>query len=110
MDTFWQDVRFGLRMLLKNPALTLMVVVTLGLGIGANTAMFSMVNAIILKPLPVPHAEQITGAFFSHCRGEQDWSLGFHPRSNERFADRDERSQTARVVGDARPLEPRTAA
>jgi hypothetical protein len=58
----------------------------------------------------VSHAEQITGAFFSHCRGEQDWSLGFHPRSNERFADRDERSQTARVVGDARPLEPRPAA
>jgi predicted permease len=66
METFWQDVRYGLRMLLKNPALTAMVVVTLGLGIGANTAVFSIVNTIILKPLPVPHPEQLTVIANSH--------------------------------------------
>lgn len=66
METFWQDVRYGVRMLVKNPALTLMVVVTLGLGIGANSAMFSVVNTIILKPLPVPHPEQLAVIANSH--------------------------------------------
>jgi predicted permease len=59
MESFWQDVRFGMRMLAKAPALTAMVVLTLGLGIGANTAIFSVVNAFLLRPLPVKNPEQI---------------------------------------------------
>ena len=55
----------------------------------------------------VSHAPQVARAFFSHRRGEQDRSLGFHPRPDECLADRDERSQAARVVGDAGSLEPR---
>jgi putative ABC transport system permease protein len=52
MQTLWQDLRFGARMLMKKPGFTLIVVVTLSLGIGANTAIFTWLKAIILQPLP----------------------------------------------------------
>ncbi len=60
LDTLLQDLRFGLRMLAKVPGLTFTLAITLALGIGVNAAIFSIVNSFLLRPLPVPHAEQVT--------------------------------------------------
>ncbi len=59
LETLWQDARFGLRMLAKNPAFTVVAVVTLALGIGANTGIFSVMQQVLLQRLPVPHPEQL---------------------------------------------------
>src|SRR5512132_3975003 len=59
MITFLRDLRYGARMLLKTPSLTFVVILALALGIGANTAIFSVINAVLLKPLPYDHAEQL---------------------------------------------------
>src|ERR671912_1487990 len=59
MNSFWQEVRFSFRMFVKNPVFTLVIVVTLALGIGANTAIFSLVDAVLLKKLPVREPDHV---------------------------------------------------
>ncbi len=59
METLWQDMRFGGRMLLKHKGFTAVAIIALGLGVGANTAIFSLVNGVLLRPLSFPEAERI---------------------------------------------------
>jgi predicted permease len=72
MQTFWQDLRFGLRLLAKTPGFTAMAIMTLALGIGANTAIFSLVDGIVLRPLPFSKPQElvsVTGTYGTYPKG-----------------------------------------
>src|SRR5580693_5743720 len=59
MRTLWNDIRYGIRMLAANPGFTVVAILSLAIGIGANTSMFSLADALLLRPLPVQHPDEV---------------------------------------------------
>src|SRR5215472_12640605 len=75
MESLWQDFRYALRMLVKTPLVTLLILLSLGIGIGANSAIFSVVDGLLLRPLPYPQPERLA-AVWLHSPGIgifRDW-------------------------------------
>ncbi|HET7114800.1 MAG TPA: ABC transporter permease [Pyrinomonadaceae bacterium] len=80
MNTLIQDIRFGLRMLLKSPSISIVATIALALGIGANTAIFSVVNAVLLRPLPFPNPDSLVSLF--ETDQQRGYSRGSHSYPN----------------------------
>ena len=73
METLWNDARHGARMLSRTPGFTFVAVLTLALGLGANTAIFSLVNALLIRPLPLPDSERLVSLSGLDPKGRQQF-------------------------------------
>lgn len=80
------DVKFAVRMLLKNPAFTLTCIGILGLGIGATTAVFSVVNSVLLRPLPFPESDRLVSVWDSAPKTGRDRFRFSYPEFQDRRA------------------------
>ena len=87
METLLQDIRFGFRRLLKSPAFSVVAILSLALGIGANTAIFSLVNMVLFRPLPVPNPEQVVSV--AALTGDGDMFAHSYPNYKD-FRDRND--------------------
>jgi putative ABC transport system permease protein len=93
MATFFQDLKFGVRLLAKNPAFTIIAALSLALGIGANTTIFTLVNAVLLNPLPVEDPSQLVSVFVSDERNADVPGGGFLQLSPANFKDLRDRNE-----------------
>src|ERR1044072_6737951 len=88
MQTLFQDLRFGLRQLLKRPGFTLLAIISMALGIGANTAIFSLVDTVVFRPLPVRNASELQELYGTLHNGA-DYTLQSYPTYKD-FRDRNQ--------------------
>ncbi len=79
LETLWQDVKYGARALRKSPGYTLVAVITLALGIGANTVIFSVINTVLLRRLPYPDVQQLALLFRADAHDRHDTSIDSMP-------------------------------
>jgi len=79
MQTLWQDLRYGVRMLMKNPGFTTIVILTLALGIGANTAIFQLIDAIRLRVIPVKEPQQLVTVQLADTTGIRGHQTSGYP-------------------------------
>ena len=83
VDDLWRDLRYGVRMVLKHPGFSATAIVVLALGIGANTAIFSIINAMLLKPLPIHRPGELVGVYVERTTAPG----GYRPFSHPNFQD-----------------------
>src|SRR5687768_10929047 len=95
MNSFWQNLRYGIRRLAGSPGFTAAAVLSLALGIGANTAVFSLVNAVLLRPAPVSEPERVVRVFGTDEVAAASTGLRFHPVSHPNYADLHEQAGDA---------------
>src|SRR5438552_14003381 len=86
MSNFFQDLRYGVRQLIKAPGFTVVAALSLALGIGANTTIFTLVNAVLLNPLPVEDPSQLVSVFTTDERNADD-NAGFLQTSLSNYRD-----------------------
>ena len=101
VSTLWQDARYAARTLIKNPGFTAIAVLTLGLGIGANASIFSVVDAVLLRPLPFPEPERLVELTESR---EGRWTRASFTHAN--FWDLRDQNRTFEAVGAPAPPPP----
>lgn len=95
MGTLWLDIKYGIRMLRKNPGFTVMVILIVGLGIGANATMFSVANTVLLRPLPYPDSDRLVVVWESEPEKDR-----FHvPVSLPNFLDWQRESRSYEAMG-----------
>src|ERR1017187_334483 len=93
MERWWQDLRYATRVLVKKPGFTTIAVLSLALGIGANTAIFTVINAVFLHPLAIDDPSHVVEMFTRDTKTLQNVNLGLTPTSFQNYEDYRDQNQ-----------------